>query len=296
MTALRSLDMHAHTTASDGDQSPSELVRRASEIGLTAIAVTDHDTTAGVAEALEAGRRLGVQVIPGIELSAEVERGQCHILGYFIDPQSPPLLTRLHEVVDNRNKRNGKIVGKLQALGFNVTLEEIEAEAGGQVVARPHFAKVLLRKGHVGSMQEAFDVYLGKGAKAYVERDRLTQEEAISLLHEAGGVAVLAHPNNLKRDPQETEAFIAEMKEMGLDGMEARYNLHTPDDTARYLAMAQRLGLLTSGGSDFHGPTVKPRVFLGHVEHSHPEDIGVEGGGQPAPLEILEALQAKARR
>jgi len=282
----RTLDLHTHTTASDGDHSPTQLVQHAQEVGLTTLAVTDHDTTAGVAEAQEAGRRLGVEIVPGIELSAEIDFGQCHILGLLIDPANPTLNDRLREVIENRDKRNARIVEKMQReLGFDITLEEVEAESGGQVVARPHFAKVMLRKGYVTSMQQAFDEYLGKGAKAYVERDRLTPEECVTLIHGAGGVAILAHPNNLKRDEADTEAEILNLKSVGMDGIEARYNRHTPEDTARYLALAARHGLLTSGGSDFHGPTVKPTVYLGHIE-----------GDRPAPLELLEKLKEHASR
>jgi predicted metal-dependent phosphoesterase TrpH len=284
--AARTLDLHAHTTASDGDQSPTQLVQRAHAIGLTALAVTDHDTTAGVSEALEAGKQCGVEIVPGIELSAEIKVGQCHILGLLIDPTHPGLNDRLREVIENRDKRNELIVEKMQReLHFDITLEEVEAESGGQVVARPHFAKVLLRKGYVTSMQQAFDDYLGKGAKAYVERDRLTPEECIALIHGAGGVAILAHPNNLKRDEAGTEAEILHLKELGMDGIEARYNRHPPADNARYLALAARHELLTSGGSDFHGPTVKPTVYLGHVE-----------GDRPAPLALLDALKQRASR
>jgi len=280
----RTLDLHAHTTASDGDQSPAQLVQRAHEIGLTALAVTDHDTTASLPEALEAGRRFGVEIVPGIELSAEVEIGQCHILGLLIDPSNANLNERLREVIENRDKRNERIVAKMQnELHFEITLEEVEAESGGLVVARPHFAKVLLRKGYVTSMQQAFDDYLGKGAKAYVERDRLTPEECIALIHGAGGVAILAHPNNLKRDAEGTEAEILRLKALGMDGIEARYNRHSPEENARYLDLAARHDLLTSGGSDFHGPTVKPTVYLGHVE-----------GEQPAPLELLDRLKERA--
>lgn len=282
----RTLDLHAHTTASDGDHSPTQLVQRAHESGLTALAVTDHDTTAGLSEALEAGRRFGVEIVPGIELSAEVEVGQCHILGLLIDPTNAALNTRLHEVIENRDKRNERIVEKLQKeLHFDITLEEIEAESGGQVVARPHFAKVLLRKGYVTSMQQAFDEYLGKGAKAYVDRDRLTPEECVALIHGAGGVAILAHPNNLKRDEAGTDAEILRLRALGMDGIEARYSLHTPAENARYLALAARHDLLTSGGSDFHGPTVKPNIHLGHVE-----------GDQPAPRELLDRLKERASR
>jgi predicted metal-dependent phosphoesterase TrpH len=293
---VRTVDLHAHTTASDGDHSPTALVEHARQVGLTAIAVTDHDTTDGVAEALEAGERLGIEVIPGVELSAEPKSGQCHILGLLIDPHSKPLRTRLIEVRRNRNTRNARIVEKMQReLGWDITLEEVEEIAGGEVVARPHFARVLINKGYVQTMQQAFDEYLAKGAKAYVERDRLTSTEAIALIHQAGGVAILAHPNNCKLDPAATEQYIRELQSMGLDGIEARYNRHTPEDTSRYLTLARRLNLLTSGGSDFHGPSVKPQVYLGHVEHTRAEDLGQPNAALPAPSSLLDALKAAPR-
>jgi predicted metal-dependent phosphoesterase TrpH len=279
----RSVDLHAHTTASDGDHTPTQLVRKAKEVGLTALAITDHDTTDGVAEALEAGATYGIEIVPGIELSAEFEKGQCHILGLWIDPASKPLLSALRIVQEARAHRNDQILGKIRAAGFEITLDEVKQVAGGDIVARPHFAKALLQKGHVASIAEAFDKYLGKGASFYVDRVRLQPEECIALIHAAGGVAILAHPNNLKRDIPETEAEIARLQAMGLDGIEARYNRHTPEDNTRYLALAERLGLLTSGGSDFHGPTVKPTVSLGEVE-----------GTQPAPNALLAALKARA--
>ena len=281
----RTADLHAHTTASDGDHSPSELVRHAHAQGLHTLAVTDHDTTAGVAEATQEAALLGIELIPGIELSAEFSGGQCHILGLLIDPDNAPLRSRLEHVIRNRNTRNARIIAKLRALGIEITLDEVTSEAGGTVVARPHFAKVLIRKGVVPDVKQAFNEYLDRGAKAYVERDRLTPEEAIGLIHGAGGLAILAHPNNMKRSPAETEAEILKLKRAGIDGIEARYNRHTPEDNAHYLELAGRHGLLTSGGSDFHGPTVKPTVYLGHVEN-----------GTPAPQSVVAALRAAARR
>jgi predicted metal-dependent phosphoesterase TrpH len=284
----RLIDLHAHTNASDGEHSPEILVEKAAAVGLKALAVTDHDTTAGIAAALATGARLGIEVIPGIELSAEPPktptgaRGQCHILGLFIDPDSKSLLHRLEDVIRNRNRRNSLMVERMRnELGWDVTLQEIEHAAGGDVVARPHFARVMLDKGYVNSVKEAFDVYLAKGGKAYVERDRVTAEEAFKLIHQAGGVAVLAHPNNLRMGVEEAETYIASLAALGLDGVEARYNLHTAQDTQRYLALAQRLNLVTSGGSDFHGLAVKPTVHLGHVE-----------GDQPAPFSLLASLKA----
>lgn len=285
MTAThRTIDLHAHTTASDGDQTPTQLVERAAECGLTALAVTDHDTTGGVAEAFAAGKRIGVEVIPGIELSVEFPDGQFHLLGFYIDPESPTLQARLNAVRAARADRNARIVARLEELGITIDMEEVKAEAGGEIVARPHFAKVLIRQGVVGSVKEAFDTYLGAGGLASVARVRLEPEEAIALVHAAGGVAILAHPNNLRRGPEETEAAIVAMQRQGLDGIEARYNLHTPEQTAFYLALAERHGLLTSGGSDFHGVSVKPNVRLGEVE-----------GTQPAPASLLESLRERAQ-
>ena len=277
----RTIDLHAHTTASDGDHSPTALVERAAQTGLTALAITDHDTTAGVAEARAAGARLGIDIVPGIELSAEFPNGQCHVLGLYIDPQSPVLNQRLQAVVAGRNARNERILAKMQAHGINITLPDVEAIAGGDIVARPHFAQALINQGVAASVPEAFEKYLAKGGLFYEERERLLPAEAFALIHAAGGVAILAHPNHLKRDAAETEREILVFRALGLDGIEARYNRHTPEDNARYLALAAKHHLLTSGGSDFHGASVKPTVFLGHVE-----------GELPAPAELLAELQA----
>lgn len=280
----RCIDLHSHTTASDGDHTPSQLMAHAFGLGLKAIAVTDHDTTAGVMEATAEAERLGIELVPGIELSAEPNgKGQCHILGLYIDPLNPALRGRLQQVVENRNSRNARIVERMQReLGWEIELAEVEAEAGGEIVARPHFAKVLVRKNLVPDFQTAFDLYLGTGGKAYVSRDRLTPKEAIGLIHDAGGVAILAHPNNLKMNEAETEQEVIRLTKLGLDGIEARYNRHSPEETTRYLTLASRLKLVTSGGSDFHGPSVKKDVLLGRVE-------GVEA----APYGLLAGLRAR---
>ncbi|MBC7525993.1 MAG: PHP domain-containing protein, partial [Chthonomonadaceae bacterium] len=279
----RTSDLHAHTTASDGDLSPTRLVELAHSIGLTALAVTDHDTTAGIAEAQVAGERLGIEIVPGIELSADIDRGQCHLLGLFIDPQNASLQYRLLDIVEKREARNNRIIALMNADGVDITLEEAKEVAGGEIIARPHFARLLIQKGRVETMAEAFDHYLARGGGYYVERERIGQAEAIQLIHGAGGVAILAHPNNLKLSVEETEKVILSLQEKGLDGIEARYNLHTPSDNTRYLALAEKYGLLTSGGSDFHGLSVKPIGFLDHVEVS------------ATPLSVLEALREKHR-
>ncbi len=276
------IDLHAHTTASDGDHTPTQLVELARAVGLTSLAITDHDTTEGISEAVKTGEALGVEIVPGIELSAEITRGQCHLLGLFIDPKDVPLQSRLKEIVEKRNRRNEEIVEKIQGAGIDFTLEEVKEAAGGEIVARPHFARLLIQKGVYSTVQEAFDLGLARGGRFYVERARIGQAEAISLIHGAGGAAFLAHPNNLKLSPEATEVALLNLRDQGLDGIEARYNLHSPEDNARYLDFASRNGLLTSGGSDYHGFTVKPRVFLGHVE-----------GEKPAPASMLEEIRAR---
>src|SRR5579875_467387 len=278
------IDLHAHTTASDGDRSPTELVQLAKELGLEAIAITDHDTVEGVEEALKAGQKYGIEVVPGIEISAVVDKGQCHLLGYFVDPTNSQLRERLGVLRAARDARNRALVERLNQMGIPITLQAVAQEAQGELLARPHFAKVMVKLGVVSNVQEAFDRYLADGVLPGISKEKLPPEEAIALIHQAGGVAVLAHPNNLKRSPEAIEERIREYQAMGLDGIEARYNAHTPEDTARYLALAERLGLLTTGGSDFHGYSVKPQVHLGHVE-----------GDRPAPYALLEPLRFRAK-
>lgn len=281
----RSIDLHTHTTASDGDQSPEALVRLAASCGLSAIAVTDHDTFDGVYEAVDAGRRVGVEVVPGVELSAAAPRGQCHLLGLLIDTTNATIANRLKAVRDNRRRRNERMIERLQGLDIPITMEQVNAIAGGDIVARPHFAKALIALGAACSVQDAFDRYLAEGAAAHVPKDKIEPDEAIALIHGASGVAVLAHPNYLKLDEAATEAEIRRLQAIGLDGIEARYSQHTAQDTQRYLALAATLGMVTSGGSDFHGPTVKPHVRLGGIED-----------GQAAPCELLDALKTLAAR
>src|SRR5579875_1979130 len=249
------IDLHAHTTASDGDRSPTELVQLAKELGLEAIDIT-----------------------------AVVDKGQCHLLGYFVDPTNSQLRERLGVLRAARDARNRALVERLNQMGIPITLQAVAQEAQGELLARPHFAKVMVKLGVVSNVQEAFDRYLADGVLPGISKEKLPPEEAIALIHQAGGVAVLAHPNNLKRSPEAIEERIREYQAMGLDGIEARYSAHTPEDTTRYLTLAERLGLLTTGGSDFHGYSVKPQVHLGHVE-----------GDRPAPYALLEPLRFRAK-
>jgi 3',5'-nucleoside bisphosphate phosphatase len=246
-------DLHTHSNESDGNLSPEILVTRAASIGLAAVALTDHDTLAGVPHALNTMSKHTVKVIPGVEISAEYEPGTLHLLGYF--PAYPDgLETDLNEVQTARKKRMPKIIEKLNAMGCMLTEEEVMAKAGSAQIGRPHIANALLKKGYVRSFDEAFDKYLGKGKKAYVPKEKMTWEKAMSLILNYGGLPVLAHPFTLSLSTEEVEAFIIVLKEAGLAGIEVHYPDHTPKQTAWYASLASRLGLLVTGGTDFHGP------------------------------------------
>lgn len=262
MTEAR-CDLHCHSTESDGTLTPRELVALAREIGLRSLALTDHDTISGVAEAQAAGAELGVRVLSGVEISVEYAAKTVHMLGYCFDAGAEKLRAGLDKLVGGRNERNAKIVARLNELGLPVTLEEIEAEAGGKVVGRPHIARVLLKHKYVATWEEAFEKYLARGAAAYFERLRFTPVDAVAMIREAGGVAVLAHPKYVALHEGETlEDIVRTLVDAGLDGIECYYTDHTPEETATYLELAKRYGLIVTGGSDFHG-SVKPEIHLG---------------------------------
>jgi 3',5'-nucleoside bisphosphate phosphatase len=279
----RIIDLHAHTTHSDGSDTPDELIAEARDADAMAVAITDHDTVAGLGEGRAAAAALGVEFIDGIEISAEYSPGTMHVLGYFINPDSADLQARLVELREARERRNPQIAERLQALGCAIAYEEVERLAGNQVVGRPHFARLLLERGYATSIQDAFDRFLGKGAAAYVEKARLSPAAAIALIHQAGGVAVLAHPYQLKLATLEaTEQLIVELAALGLDGVEAIYSRHSEDERRAYAEMARRHGLLITGGSDYHG-TYKPDLRM------------VRGKGDLAvPYELLDELKRRA--
>lgn len=259
------VDLHTHSTASDGSFPPAEVVRMAKEAGLKAMALTDHDTTDGLAEALAAGEKLGVEVIPGVEISAQHIDDSMHVLGYFLDLFGGRLEERLGVLKQARKDRNPKIIAKLNALGINITIEQVERISGGGQVGRPHIARALLESGYVGSMQQAFDIYLRNGGKAYVAKYRFPPAEALEMIREAKGVPVLAHPFTLGLgNPAALKALLQDLKAHGLAGIEVFYADHTPEQEALYLKLAQELGLLITGGSDFHGAN-KPEVTLGQI-------------------------------
>jgi len=260
---LELIDLHVHSTASDGSLTPTELVDLALQIGLKAVGITDHDTVGGLQEAISRGKELDFEVVPGIEISADFKPGTMHMLGYFIDSCHPALLAKLTKLQEARRNRNPKIVAKLNDLGFDISMEEIEAVAGGDQIGRPHFAKVMLDKGYVTKFHEAFDLYLAKGAPAYVDKFRFSPVEAMEAIYEAGGLPVLAHPFTLGLDkPEVLEALISDLVKKGLAGLEVYYSEHTPEMSQAFLALVEKYNLCPTGGSDFHGLN-KTQIELG---------------------------------
>lgn len=267
------IDLHTHTTASDGTASPAELVAMAASKGLAAVAVTDHDTLAGLPEARAAGAEHGVEVIAGVELSVADERGSIHLVGLFLPDAPGPLAERLDWLRERRHDRNKRILEKLAVLGVPLQYESVTALAQG-AVGRPHIAQALLAMGAVTSFKEAFTRFLGAYGKAYVPKDKLALPEAIELLHAEGGLAVLAHPYLLGLSGPALAETVGRYRDAGLDAIEAFYTEHSQYQTLEYLALARKLGLAVSGGSDYHG-AAKPGVELGRGRGSLRIDIAV---------------------
>ncbi len=262
----KAVDLHTHTHRSDGTLPPAELVKKASEIGLAAIAITDHDTTGGIYEALKAGKQYNIEVIPGVEISAIYPKGTLHILGYFIDIQDSLLQKKLQGYINARNKRNPLILERLKQFGYPLEMEEITSLAGGKVINRPHIAKALVNRGYVQSSQEAFDRFLGTGALAYVAKEVYTPEESIEIIHAAGGLAVLAHPDQLQAGSlTKTLVEIRRFAQIGIDGVEAYHGNCLPEHASFYAELAHELNLLVTGGSDFHGD-LKHDIEIGQVK------------------------------
>ena len=274
------IDLHTHTTASDGSFSPRDLVHLAIAGGLQAMAVTDHDTVAGNLEALETGMELGFEVIPGVEISADSSAGTIHIVGLFIRPDDPDMEAVLTELRLFREERNRKMVARLAELGIHLAPQELVIEAGGDLVGRPHFASLLLKKGHVKTYQEAFDVYLKSGGKAYLDKKRLPSDQAIAMIKDAGGIPILAHPFTMRERAKDGfETRLRELVDQGLRGIEVYYTDHSRADEVFYADLARRYNLLISGGTDFHG-AVKPDVQLGRGR-----------GAMNIPYELLEHMK-----
>lgn len=256
------IDLHVHSNCSDGTFSPTELVALAVKRELRAFALTDHDTTDGISEAVQAGTAAGIQIIPGIELSTQYENRDIHILGLNIDYDSAYFQEQLELFRDSRSVRNRKMIQKLQEHGIAISLEDMAREFPDSVWTRAHFARFLEEHGYVGSKNEAFDRYLGDRACCFVSREKVTPFQAISLIHESKGKAVLAHPLLYGFGSEALEELVVKLKKAGLDGLEAIYSSNKTGDTARMKQLALRHGLKITGGSDFHGSN-KPNLELG---------------------------------
>jgi len=281
----RPIDLHVHTTASDGDVSPSGCVDAAKRLGLVAIAITDHDTTAGNAEALARGAEVGLEVVPGVEVSVEYPGLTVHILGYYPEPGAAALDNILAGLREHRGERNPLILQRLAELGCPIDEAELAAEAGGGVVGRPHMAALMVRKRYVASVQEAFDRYLAKGAAAYVDRVRPSPEAAIQAILGARAVPVLAHPQAMgARTEEEVEALVERLVAAGLRGVEAYYHGYSPGQISACLTLARRHRLLVTGGTDYHGAK-KPDIQLGRGP-----------AGLHIPYRLLAELKAARER
>lgn len=279
MAAMSRVDLHLHTTHSDGSLTPSQVIALAHEAGVTAAAITDHDITSGIPEAMQAGREHGIDIIPGVEISSLFGDAELHMLGYFLDWQDERLNRRLAVLRESRHRRNPKIIERLQAAGIDITYDEVRAVAGTDSVGRPHIARVLIEKHVVTSAQEAFDLWLAEGRPAYVPRELPTPAEAIRWINDAKGLAVLAHPTWIKTPESTLSDLARRLKTDGLAGIEVYYSTHTARQTREYLALAKQLDLLATGGSDFHGVT-KPDI-----------SVGVGRGALRVPPSLVETMK-----
>jgi predicted metal-dependent phosphoesterase TrpH len=257
------VDLHSHSTASDGSEKPAALVEQALEVGLNALALTDHDTLDGITAAADAAGSTGLELIPGTELSLEYDQGGMHLVVLWLDPGPGPLQNRLDELRLGRDERNQLMAQRLTELGMPVTTQEILEEGGAGSIGRPHIAAVMMRKGYVETIEEAFELWLTSGKPAYIGRPRLSPEEAIQLARESGAVPIVAHPHTLGINrAQEMADLLTRLIAAGLVGLEAFCAGYRRHEREGYADLARRFGLVPSGGSDFHG-TYKPGLSLG---------------------------------
>jgi predicted metal-dependent phosphoesterase TrpH len=275
------VDLHTHSTASDGSETPSRVMRLAHMAGLGAVALTDHDTQEGMAEARDAAARLGIELVAGVELSLDYDRGGMHLAVLWLEPGPGPLQDRLEALQSGRDRRNEQIVDRLIQAGMDITIAEVLDEAGSGSVGRPHIAAVMMSKGYVPDISTAFDEWLGAGRPAYVGRDRLEPEEAIALARESGAVPILCHPHTLSITTAPAMAeLLTRLRGAGLIGLEALYSSYRRHERAGYADLARRFDLVPSGGSDFHGK-YKPDLEIG----SGYGDLVIDGS-------ILEELRS----
>jgi predicted metal-dependent phosphoesterase TrpH len=269
------VDLHIHSNYSDGKFNPEELVRKANELGLTIISISDHDSVDGIPAAVSAARSYpGFKLIPGVEISTDVPHGEIHVLGYFIDYTSPELLETLRRMRSSRMERARRMVTKLAGLGVNIEWARVQQIAQGSSVGRPHIARAMQEKGYISSFKEAFAKYIGRDGPAYVEREKMTPAEAVKLILKTGGLPVFAHPITFRG----YETMVIDLATVGMVGLEAYYNNSTAEDIRKVLALSDKYNLIPTGGSDYHG-----------IE---PDEVPI--GGVEVPLSSAERLIALA--
>lgn len=275
---MSKIDLHIHSSASDGRFSPTEIVRKSVALGLTIIALTDHDTVDGIAPALAAAKAFPqLKVIPAVEISTDVSADEVHVLGYFVDYTGYELQIALERMHSSRQQRAQGMITKLGDLGIHIEWQRVQEIAAGGTVGRPHLAQAMLEKGYIASIKEAFTKYISRSGPAYVERDKMTPQEAVELILRSNGLPVLAHPLFIS-DP---EKLVVELKASGLVGIEAYYDNYTADEIERLVSLANKYNLITSGGSDYHGLDASTETML---------------GGTDVPMQAAEQLIALAEQ
>ena len=275
---MAKVDLHIHSTASDGRLSPEDVIYKSAELGLSIIAITDHDTVDGIAPALAAAKAFPqLKVIPGVEISTDVPQGEVHVLGYFIDYTNHELEATLRRFRSSRLERAQGMIAKLRNLGIHIEWQRVQEIAGTGSFGRPHLAQAMLEKGYIGSFKEAFIKYLGRDGPAYVEREKMTPAEAVELILLASGLPVLAHPLTIN----DLETMIVELKAAGLVGIEAYYDGYTADEINKLVSLAKRYNLIATGGSDYHGLDASTETMI---------------GGANVPMESAEQLMALAEQ
>ena len=276
------IDLHTHSRVSDGSETPSRVIELAKEAGCSAVALTDHDRFDGLGEAQKKAEELGIELVPGVEISCHWEIGTMHMLVYFVDQHSSPLAATLIEMQMAREDRNRTIVSLMNESGIDITYAELAEEGGGSGLGKPHFAQLLVKKGIVSNLQEAFDRFLEKGRPFYVHKITYAPEEMIDLALQSGGVPVLAHPYSISSNEEEIPGIIAQWAEAGLAGIEAYYGRYDLQKRTTLVNLADRLGIVATGGSDFHGD-YKPDLM-----------VGIGRGDLMVPASALEELRAKS--
>lgn len=263
------IDLHSHTTASDGEFKPKELIDKAIQTKISVLAITDHDTIDSLDEAIDYAKNKEIEIVPGIEFSAKVDIGKMHILGLYIDYTKPEFKKITDNLKKDRNDRNNKFIKMFNELGYDISIDDVKKYAIGEIIAKPHFAQVLLEKGYIKDIEEAYDNLFNVPPLNTIKRMTLSQKETIEAIKKANGIAILAHPKTLKLSHDDLENKIKELISYGLDGIECYHSTHTFDEIEEYKDIAKKYDLLISKGSDYHGPNVTPEVELGRGKNNN---------------------------